>query len=179
MTTVDEGLRPAESITEQPYGVLPVNIPIVPEDAEEEEKEPTGPDEISEFDQRYREPFTGLVFLGALRDEFTEFGHSFKIATPNVRERLAAGVLHKKYLNTLAAGEAWQALLVALYLEEVDGEELPEPLGPSPQAKIETRFNWVVDNLRDKVILRLFEKCIDLEQEVDRSLEELDRLAKS
>lgn len=178
MASEDDALRPATSLADAPYASVPILIPEVPElDDEANDEDEDGIE--SDFDPRYREPFTGLLFLGKLNKTESILGHTFKFRTPSLRERLAAGLLHKKYMNTVSAGQAWSAITVSLYLEEVDGDILPEPIGPDPQTAVESRFNWVVDNINDKVLDRLFEKTLDLDQQVETTLLELEKIAKT
>ena len=162
ITQEDLLLRPAFSLPEQ-----------MPEPVSEEPLE--GEDNVSKFDRRYREPFTGLLFLGHLEDEVELFGHSFYIKTPSQNERLESGLLHKRYLNSLSSEIAWAAITVALYLRKVDGSDLPQPIGPVDTG-IRDRFNWVVENLRGPVIQRLYEKCLVLDSKVNDCIEELERL---
>lgn len=139
---------------------------------------PAGGDSISEFDRRYREPFTGLLFLGQLTKTVTLFGHSFDLRTPSQREKIEGGIIHKEYLNTIASEIAWATITVATYLRSVDDTPLPEPLGPKDSG-LRDRFNWVIDNLRNQVIQALFIECLALDQHVDRALSEFDRLGEA
>lgn len=177
MTSVDPDLQPVpdELIPMRPR----VSIPI-PETVPEEEPEPNTTDGIStEFDPRYREPFIGLLYLGHLRKRVVRFGHSFNLKTPSQRERLEAGILHKKYANTLASEQAWATLVVSLYLESVDDQSLPDPIGPAVETKIEDRFKWVLDNIKPELIGALFDEVLLLDAEVVAALNELDSLAKA
>ena len=66
--------RPLDEIsTEQRGGSSPT---------QEEKAEPQEDFAPREFDPRHKEPFTGLLFVGALTDEFELWGHRFVIATP-------------------------------------------------------------------------------------------------
>jgi hypothetical protein len=119
------------------------------------------------FDERYREPFTGLLFLGNLEDTFTIWGHTFRIVTPSQLERMQLGQLHQPYAGTLASEIAYQTLLVASYLREVDHNRLPEPVVVDPtQNGVRDRFRWVAENLRGPVIDELFSRCLALEAQV-------------
>ncbi len=156
----------------QPFTVVPQMAPVVPEEEEEDD------DDYTTFDPRHREAFTGLLFLGHLRKRVIKYGHSFTLKTPTHRERIEAGVLHKKYVNTIAGEIAWSALTVAMYLEAVDDQALPEPIGPAVETHVEDRFNWVVDNIKGEVITRLFEECLLLDDQVANSLRELEASSK-
>ncbi len=163
----------ADDLLLAPTFSLPTTIPDAPQ-----EDESAGPDELSEFDQRYREPFVGLLYLGSLSDEVTVLGHKFHIKTPSQNERLESGLVHKKYLNSLSGEIAWAAVTVATYLQKIDGEDLPESIYNSATTSIKDKFDWVVENIRGPVITRLFEECLKLDAKVDRAIEELERLGK-
>jgi hypothetical protein len=123
--------------------------------------------EAKAFDERHKEPFTGLLFLGYLEDTFTIWGHTFRIATPSQMERIQLGQLHQPYAGTLASEIAYQTILVATYLREVDHERLPEPVVMDPtQNGVRDRFRWVADNLRSAVIDELFSRCLALDGQV-------------
>jgi hypothetical protein len=176
-TTADEELRPVteEDLVMQPFLGVPVTVP---EDDADGRTEPSGPDDTSGFDQRHREAFTGLLYVGKLSTRVTHFGHSFDLETPSQREKLEAGILHKRYVNTISGDIAWATLTVALYLTAVDDEPLPEPLGPDTQTQVKERFNWVLDNLKPGVVETLFTDCLELDAQVNDVLGELERLSK-
>jgi hypothetical protein len=169
----DDNLRPVseDDLLLQPL----VKLPVPDEDAVTDL--PAGGDSLSDFDRRYREPFTGLLFLGKLERTVEHFGHTFELHTPTQREKIEGGLLHKDYLNTISSEIAWATLTVATYLRAVDGTPLPEPLGTGSGLK--ERFNWVVDNLRNQIIQTLFIDCLELESQVDKTLEEFDRLGEA
>lgn len=139
---------------------------------------PPGGDALSQFDRRYREPFTGLLYLGQLEKTVIHFGHSFDLRTPSQREKIEGGMIHKDYLNTISSEIAWATITVATYLRAVDGTPLPEPLGPKDSG-LRDRFNWVVDNLRNQVVQTLFIDCLGLDEKVDQVLAEFDRLGEA
>lgn len=149
-----------------------VSIPIVPEIPEEEE---SSTDEIdTKFDPRYREPFVGLLYLGHLSETVTKYGHTFELETPSQRERLEAGILHKRFVNTISGEIGWAAIVVGLYLRSVDGQDLPEPIGPAAETRVAERYNWVIDNVRGQIINDLFNECLLLDAKVDEVLDELE-----
>jgi hypothetical protein len=174
-TEDDDDLQPItpEDLLLKPAFSLPEQIPDAPL-----EETPSGPDQLSQFDRRHRDPFTGLLFLGRLEDEVDILGHSFKLVTPSQNERLEAGLVHKKYLNSISSEIGWAAITVATYLRKVDGTDLPQPIGPNDTG-IRERFNWVVENLLGPVIQRVYEKCLILDSKVNDAIEELERLGES
>lgn len=174
MAKEDDVLLPVteDDLSMQPLVAVPVRVP-------EDEPVENEMDEFeTEFDPKYREPFVGLLYLGYLKKTVTKYGHSFKISTPSLRERIEGGVLHKRYANTVSAEMAWAAIVVGLYLEEVDGHPLPEPIGPAVDTKVEDRFNWVLDNIKTDLINELFEECLILDATVADTLKELKNVVK-
>jgi hypothetical protein len=153
-------------------------------DAPETIKEPLGqpgpdterPDqeaiaEPAAFDARCREPFTGLMFLGHLEQTVSIWGHTFRLVTPSQAMKLQLGPLHKPFLNTLATDIAYQTILVAAYLRQVDHRELPQPVLNDPtENALADRFRWVGENLRQPVIDRLFSICLEMEGQVSSVL---------
>ena len=138
---------------------------------ESDDPQPPPEDPTRTFDERYREPFTGLLYLGYLEDSFVIWGHQFRITTPSQMEKIQAGVLHAPFVNTLASDIAYQTILVATYLVAVDRHELPRPVLTDPKENaVRDRFEWVAANLRPPVIDRLFARCMILETEVSKVL---------
>lgn len=124
-----------------------------------------------EFDERYREPFNGLMYLGYLEDTVVVWGHEFRIATPSQMEKLQSGALHKPYIDTLASEIAYQTIMVASYLVSVDGKDLPRPVLNDPKENaVRDRFVWVAENLRQPVIDEVFQRCMLLEATVGQVL---------
>jgi hypothetical protein len=171
----DDDLQPInqEDLLLKPAFSLPEEIPQPPE-----EETPSGGDALSQFDARFREPFTGLLYLGHLEDTVEHLGHKFRLVTPSQNERLETGILHKKYLNSISSEIAWAAITVAAYLRQVDGSDLPQPIGPVDTG-LRDRFSWIVENLKGVVISRLYESCLLLDSKVNDAITELERLGES
>lgn len=132
------------------------------------------PDPPREFDARYREPFTGLLYLGYLEHRFELWGHSFLIQTPSMLERLQVGVVHKPYADSMASEIAMMTVVTAAFLREVDGTPLPEPVLTNPrESALADRFRWVAANLRSPVVNRIWERCLVLDDEVAATMEAL------
>lgn len=160
---------------------LPPAMPPAPETAETPSDAPGGaqapespspeelPEEtVPEFDPRHREPFTGLLYVGALTDTFELYGHRFTIATPTQTERLQLGQIIQPFQNTVTAEVAYQTALVAAYLVDIDGTKLPEPVVTNPkEVALHDRFRWVSENLRRVVIDQIFDRCLALDAQVD------------
>lgn len=131
---------------------------------------------VPEFDERYKEPFSGLLYIGALTQAVSLFGHSFTIATPTQTERLQIGQVIQPYQNTITAEIAYQTALVAAYLVDVDHTKLPEPVTLNPkETALLDRFRWVNENLRRPVIDALFNECLALDGQVDEVLEAMGK----
>lgn len=134
----------------------------------EEIPAPEGP---PEFDEKHRMKFRGMLYVGALTDQFELFGHSFTIATPSETERLQIGLVMQPYQATMTAEIAYQNALVAAYLVDIDGRKLPEPITTDPKdVALLHRFKWVTNNLRRVVVNALFDRCLMLDKQVDEVL---------
>lgn len=130
----------------------------------------------SVFDPRHRDPFLGLLYVGHLSKDVTLYGHEFSLQTPSQLARMEAGLLHKKYVGSVIAEQAWAAMTVALYLTHVDGSELPGTISPRGSG-LEERFFWVTNNLKDLVIHEVFQECLILASEAEDALSELRRVS--
>lgn len=143
----------------------------VPQPEPQERQKPDGL-QPKDFDPKWRDPFYGLVYLGRLTDEFVVWGHRFKIATPSHLERMEIGLIHAPYANTITTEVAFETALVAAYLQQIDGQDLPRPLSPDPKdTSLADRFRWVGDNLNRQVINAVYNRCLVLDEKVDGVLE--------
>ncbi len=149
------------------------DAPEPPQPPDETRQKPIQED-VSAFDPKHRDVFTGLLWVGHLTQQFVLFGHSFEIATPTTGERLEMGPLIAQYQGTPTGQIAYQAMLVAAYLRKVDGQDLPLPIGPKDSG-LSGRFNWVSDNLRRPVVEALFDKVLVLEGKVDEVLDDMGK----
>lgn len=159
-------------------GLEPPTFPDAPEPEQEQEPEPepTLSETIEEFDPRHRQPFSGLLYVGALTGKVSVYGHQFVISTPTQTERLQMGLVVQPYQETMAAEVAYQAALVAAYLVSIDGRELPQPVLTNPkETALQDRFEWVTENIRRPVIGKLFDHCLELEEKVDKVLEAMGK----
>lgn len=137
---------------------------------------PTEPEKAPEFDPAYRQPFTGLLYIGALTESFELYGHFFTIATPTQTERLQIGLVIKDYQGTVTGEIAYQTALVAAYLVDIDGTKLPEPVLTNPkEIALHDRFRWVSQNMRRIVIDQVFDRCLQLDAQVDATAEAMGK----
>lgn len=152
-----------------PSSETPGHLQEPPERTGSEQEQPDKEDPLppTEFDERCKEPFTGLIYLGALDDEFSIWGHRFRIATPSQAEKIQMGLLHAPYAGTMASEVAYQTLMVAAFLVSVDDHELPKPvLNDAKENRVRDRYEWVAENLRQPVIDEVFSRCMVLEGQV-------------
>jgi hypothetical protein len=155
--------------------------PAEPQQQEEPEPVPdiTDPDyveDIPEFDARWKDPFSGLLYVGALTDSFELFGHSFTISTPTQTEFLQMGLVVKPFNDTVMLERAFTLAKVAAYLTAIDGKELPKPITTDPkETALQQRFQWVSDTLRREVVDKIHEKCLELDNEVFETLQAMGK----
>lgn len=117
------------------------------------------------FDQKYADPFTGLLYLGALSDDFDWLGHHFVIRTLRDGEKLAVAQIIKPYQDTMGIDRAYAAATVALSIVSVDGDELPIPIGETRRVNEwgHQRFEYVRDNWFSYTVDEVFNRCVALE----------------
>lgn len=127
-----------------------------------------------EFDPKYREPMTGLLYLGRLTDSFTLWGHEFVIKTLTTEEMTEAALFTATYEGTRAANSVYQTACVALAIVTVDGEPLPNPLGPNDSG-LAAKFSYVSKNWYPAVRERIWEKQFALEGKARDVLEALGK----
>lgn len=120
---------------------------------------------LPSFDARYAEPFLGLLYVGALADEFTWLGHNFVIRTLRDGEKLAVAMVIKEYADTMAADRAYAAALVAICTMSVDGNDLPIPIGEMRRAYewCKQRFDYVIENWYSSTIDMVYNRYTALE----------------
>ncbi len=119
------------------------------------------------FDEKYREPFQGLLHLGALSKTLTWMGHQFVIRTLTTDEILAVALVCKEYGDTIAFNKAYTTAMVACAVQTVDGEHLPYPYKDEPGAAyVQGRFNWVKANWYPYTIDALYNEYLSLEDVV-------------
>lgn len=132
---------------------------------------------LPSFDPKYLEPFTGLVYLGALSDSFEWLGHSFDIRTLRDGEKLAIARIIKPYVDTMGADRAYAAAVAAMCITGVDNTDLPIPIGET--RKIHEwglqRFTYVVDNWFSPTIDVVYNRYLILNALADQVVEALGK----
>jgi hypothetical protein len=130
------------------------------------------------FDAKHAEPFKGLLYLGALADNFDWLGHSFDIRTLRDGEKLAVATIIKPYIETMGADRAYANAMVGMCITGVDGDDLPIPIGETKRAHEwgRQRFDYVKDNWYSSTIDVVFNRYLILE---DLAMRVLDAMGKA
>lgn len=128
-----------------------------------------------EFDPKYKESFKGLMYLGRITKDFSLWGHSFSVKTLTTEEHTLIGLLCAQYEGTRAANAVYQTAVVAASVVLVDGQELPQPLGPDQVAALRVRFDYVSREWMPPVREKIFEEAFSLEMQVREVLEEMGK----
>jgi hypothetical protein len=117
------------------------------------------------FDQKHAEPFKGLLYLGALTDEFEWVGHRFVVRTLRDGEKLAVAQVIKPYQETMGLDRAYADATVGMAVVSVDGEELPIPIGETRRINewAHLRFEYVRDNWFSTTVDEVFNRCVALD----------------
>lgn len=119
------------------------------------------------FDERFKEPFTGLAFIGALSKTFSWLGHEFHIRTLTTDEILAVASITAQYEGGLGENRAYITAVVALCTERVDGEMLPYPYKESTGIGwAQDRFNYVKGQWFTYTVDAVYEEYLILEGKV-------------
>lgn len=120
---------------------------------------------LPSFDPKYSVPFKGLLYIGALQDQFDWLGHSFQIRTLREGEKLAIAQIIKQFADTMGADRAYASAVAALCLLSVDGEDLPVPIGESKRAYEWglQRFAYVIENWHQTTVDQVFNRYVRLE----------------
>lgn len=132
---------------------------------------------LPNFDPRYQEPLKGLLFLGALSDEYEWLGHRFVIRTLRDGEKLAITQVVKPFQDTLGVDRAYAMATVAMAVISVDGEELPIPIGETRRINewAHQRFEYVRDNWFGPTIDEAYNRVLELEALVYRVVNALGK----
>jgi len=129
------------------------------------------------FDMKHAEPFVGLLYLGALSDTFDWLGHTFTIRTLRDGEKLAVAKIIKAHTETMGAERAYACGMIAMAIMDVDGEDLPIPIGETRKAFEwgQKRFDYVADNWYHSTIDVVFNRWLALEDLADRVVEAMGK----
>ncbi len=151
--------------------MVPAFIPPPPE------PEPVVPGSI-QFDERVKNDFEGLLYLGKLQKGFRWGGHSFRIKTLTSEERLRAAVLCKPWTASLEEARAWLIATVALSVVSVDGKSIV-PLGMVDEdAVAEAKFKWALEQF-PWTIDAIMVEIDDMESRVAEAVQEMGKTSGS
>lgn len=129
------------------------------------------------FDQRFRQDFEGLLFIGKLTDTFTWLGHRFTIRTIPSDDLLEMGLLHKPYVGTIADVKAYQMLVVAACIVAVDDQPPPFPVtNETTDTLLLNRFNFVRRSWFPPTVDVIYERYLLLEKRVEDVIEEMGKV---
>ena len=126
----------------------------------------------------WREDFTGLLVMGALRGWFEWCGHRIAIRTLKGDEELAVAQIMREYEGGIGGTKAYASAIAGLCVESIDRKPMPVPLGEDPAAP----YKWVLERFNyalrwyPPTIDAIFEAYLQLES---RQREVLARLGKS
>lgn len=170
---VENGDGPeVEQETDVEYGTFdPYERPL-PEDTPAAD----GTEATSLFDDRFKEPFQGLAYLGALTKSFEWLGHKFVIRTLTQDEELASALLIKEWEGTPGSQRAFVTAMVALCVESVDGQPLPTPISEgNSYAWAYQKFNFVKARWFPTTIDAVYVEYLALEQKAREVVEEMGK----
>lgn len=165
-----------------PVDVSPTPDPVPSSTAPDAESEPagTGVDEdeneaLPEFDEKSRDDFIGLMYLGALTHAFPFAGHSFVIRTLTTDEILAVGQVVKDYEGSVSQMKAYATAVVAAAVVTVDKKPLPTPIRDLPgDTALRDRFD-VVKKWYPYVIDVVYSEFLALEDRMNRVFAEMGK----
>lgn len=126
---------------------------------------------VHAFDEKWKRPFEGLAYLGALEDVVNIPYHSFRVRTLTTGEKIKVVALIQPMENSIGYARAYRAAVVAAGLLLVDGR--PLLVGQKNLEVISQRYQYLTDNWYDYVIDILFDKIDELEGIVLEVLREL------
>lgn len=124
------------------------------------------------FDERYREPLEGLMFLGALKKTFTWMGHEFIIRTLTTDELIEVGLLIQPYSGTAGANKAYQTASIAAAILEVDGEPVAPPVSKD-KSELVNKFMYIKKNWYPVTVDVVYQQMLELEATVAAVLQQM------
>lgn len=119
---------------------------------------------LPEFDERQKEDFYGLTFIGALSKTFEWLGHKFTIRTITVDEALNVALLTKQYADTVGGALAYRTAVAAMAVQRVDNKDLPIPVGEDGDlAYAQGRFDYAKARWFQYTIDAIYNEYLELE----------------
>lgn len=152
----------------QPEGYAPFDIsdyrPSEPEAPKDEGLYDEDGNPLPTFDDRYKDDFEGLAFLGALSKTFEWLGHRFTIRTLMVDEALHVSALVKEYQNTIGDGLAYRTAMAAMCVTLIDGKALPMMVGDEGDyAYASERFRYARTHWFQATVDTIYNHYLELE----------------
>jgi hypothetical protein len=141
---------------------------------EDQDQQDTADEPLPEFDPRWREEFSGLLYVGALTETFSWMGHEFVIRTLTTEELFTVALAVKPYEGTQAQARAWQAAVAAACVVSVDDQGLPVSI-TRDQGDHAVRFRYVQTNWHPPVIDAVFSRYWALETRVKQVVEAMGK----
>lgn len=93
----------------------------------------------------WREDFSGLLSLGAIRGWFEWCGHRISLRTLTTDEELLIAQLTREYETGIGQTKAYATAICGLCVESIDRQPMPVPLGEHPNQPYKwalERFNY-------------------------------------
>lgn len=142
--------------------------------SEAKEKTPEEEQQKYVFPEEYKEALTGLTYLGSLTKTFKYKGHQFVIHTPNMKNMLEVLDLAETFEGKIAQNSAQKVAMVAMVVDEVDGESLYEKISETDTDRDALRKKFdVISTWFPSTVDAVYKELGDLwikEQEVLRVL---------
>lgn len=126
------------------------------------------------FDEKYRQNFEGLLYIGKVQRTVKWLGHEFVIKTMTIDQILEIGQLHQPYSNTVADIKAWQALTLAASIVSVDGQPIALPVHDQ-ETNLTARFNYIRNHWYPWVLDKLYEQYLILDAQVAEVIDEMGK----
>jgi hypothetical protein len=147
--------------------------PVDPDGAPQEQQDAAP---LPEFDEKYKEPFTGLLYLGRLQKTFTKWGHVFVVRTVTSEQMAEIGLIVREYLGTPVENAVYQSAVVAACVVTVDGQPLPGTILVDDTMELtQVKFPYVLRNWMPPLREEIYNECFSLEIESRKVLEAMGK----
>lgn len=155
-----------------PFWVAPSDEEPLPESSSSDSAEAPDADPLAavEFDQRHRQDFEGLLYIGKLNHTFEKFGHTFTIHTLTVDELLRTALLVREWEGTIGSNRAYVTAMAAAACDLVDRKPVYQPIGPGDD-EIAGKFKYVREHWYSWVVDEVYSQLMALEQRVQEIID--------